>query len=283
MTSPLRILSFESRKADEMRSLIQRHGGQATIAAAMKEIPIGITPELRSFAEQLRDHAFDLVIFMTGVGAEAMVAAMETEFPRNEILDWLRQSRLIVRGPKPAAVFKRWDVPFLARAAEPNTWREVIDAVRKIAGVGEQPLAGQRVAVQEYGAPSTELYAELERLGATVLPVSVYRWSLPDDVEPLHAAIRACINNEFDIVLFTTAQHLVHTVDVAHSIGLQAEWLQALGRCVLASIGPTASERLREYGLPVAIEPEHPHMGHLVKAVFEQGPGCVARNAHRKQ
>lgn len=278
MTSPLRILSFESRKADEMRSLIERHGGHATIAAAMKEIPIGITPELRSFAEQLRDQAFGLVIFMTGVGAEALVAALETEFSRDEILDWLRQSRLIVRGPKPAAVFKKWNVPFLARAAEPNTWHEVIDEVRKIAGAGERPLAGQLVAVQEYGAPSTELYAELERLGACVLPVSVYRWSLPDDVEPLKAAIRAGINNEFDLVLFTTAQHLVHTVEVASSLGLQAEWLQALGRCVLASIGPTATERLHEYGLAVAIEPEHPHMGHLVKAVFERGPDCVARS-----
>ncbi len=276
MSSPLRILSFESRKAEEMRSLIERHGGQATLAAAMKEIPLGISPELRSFSEALRAKAFDLLIFMTGVGAEALVAALETEISRDEIMGWLRQTRIIVRGPKPAAVLKKWDVPFVARADEPNTWREVIAAVRKHCGEGDRPLAGWQVAVQEYGAPSTELYVELEQLGATVRPVTVYRWSLPDDVEPLKAAIRAAINREFDVVLFTTAQHLVHSVEVAESMGLKAEWLQALSQCVLASIGPTATERLREYDLPVAIEPEHPHMGHLVKAVFENAPSLVA-------
>lgn len=276
MSSPLRILSFESRKAEEMRSLIERQGGRATLAAAMKEIPLGISPELRSFSDALRAKSFDLLIFMTGVGAEALVAALETEIPRDDIMNWLRQTRIVVRGPKPAAVLKKWDVPFVARADEPNTWREVIAAVRKISSAGDRPLAGWRVAVQEYGAPSTELYAELEQLGATVLPVTVYRWSLPDDVEPLKAAIRAAINREFDVVLFTTAQHLVHSVEVAESMGLKAEWLQALAQCVLASIGPTATERLREYDLPVAIEPEHPHMGHLVKAVFENAPSLVA-------
>lgn len=276
MSSPLRILSFESRKVEEMRSLIERQGGRATLAAAMKEIPLGISPELRSFSEALQAKSFDLLIFMTGVGAEALVAALETEIPRDDIMNWLRQTKIVVRGPKPAAVFKKWDVPFVARADEPNTWREVIAAVRKISSAGDRPLAGWRVAVQEYGAPSTELYAELEQLGATVLPVTVYRWSLPDDVEPLKAAIRATINREFDVVLFTTAQHLVHSVEVAESMGLKAEWLQALAQCVLASIGPTATERLREYDLPVAIEPEHPHMGHLVKAVFENAPSLVA-------
>ncbi len=271
MSQQLRILSFESRKGDEMRSLIERHGGLATLAPAMKENPIGITPELRQFAELLRAGSFGLVIFMTGVGAEALVAALETEFSRDEIFEWFRQARIIVRGPKPAAVFKKWGVPFLVKADEPNTWREVIDAVRRVCGGDEQPLGGQRVAVQEYGAPSTELYAELERLGANVLPVAVYRWSLPDDVEPLKDAIRRCINDEFDVVLFTTAQHLVHSVEVAAAMGLRAEWLHALNRSVLASIGPTATERLHEYGLTVAIEPEHPHMGHLVKAVFEHG------------
>ena len=33
------------------------------------------------------------------------------------------------------------------------------------------------------------------------------------------------------------------------------------------SVGPTTSETLREHGLQVDIEPEHPKMGHLVAAV----------------
>ena len=282
MTDHLRVLSFESRKADEMRSLIERQNGEPTIAAALKEVPLGITPEIRDFVEHLRRGVFDLVIFMTGVGAEALAAAVETEFARDDFLNWLRQTRIVVRGPKPATTLKKWSVPFAARADEPNTWHEVVAAVLKTVGSeAALPLAGLTIGVQEYGQPSTELYAELVRLGATVQPVSVYRWSLPDDIEPLKAALIATTQDAFDVVLFTTAQQLVHAADVAESLGIKDAWLKAVSRCVVASIGPTASERLREYGLPVDLEPQHPHMAHLVRETLERAgdllPDCRRR------
>jgi uroporphyrinogen-III synthase len=39
---------------------------------------------------------------------------------------------------------------------------------------------------------------------------------------------------------------------------------------VVASIGPTASERLRHYDLPIDFEPSHAKMGVLVKETSEQ-------------
>ncbi len=39
---------------------------------------------------------------------------------------------------------------------------------------------------------------------------------------------------------------------------------------VVASIGPTASERLHHHDLPVDLEPSHPKMGILVKETSEQ-------------
>jgi len=39
---------------------------------------------------------------------------------------------------------------------------------------------------------------------------------------------------------------------------------------VVASIGPTASERLRHYDLPIDFEPSHSKMGVLVKEVSKQ-------------
>jgi uroporphyrinogen-III synthase len=44
----------------------------------------------------------------------------------------------------------------------------------------------------------------------------------------------------------------------------------ALKKMVVASIGPTASERLRHYDLPIDFEPSHPKMGTLVKECGEQ-------------
>jgi uroporphyrinogen-III synthase len=43
-----------------------------------------------------------------------------------------------------------------------------------------------------------------------------------------------------------------------------------LAVAAVASIGPTASERLRHHGLPIDFEPSHPKMGILVKEISEQ-------------
>jgi uroporphyrinogen-III synthase len=40
---------------------------------------------------------------------------------------------------------------------------------------------------------------------------------------------------------------------------------------VVASIGPVTTAALAEHGIVVDLEPEHPKMGHLVKALVERG------------
>lgn len=280
MSAPLRVCSFESRKAAEMRSLIERHGAVATVAESMREIPLGITPEIRQFLTLLQSGQIDMMVFLTGVGADALASAVESEVPREEFFTLLEKCRIVVRGPKPSAALKKWGVRIDARAAEPNTWRELVPAVLTAAD-SDSDLAGKRIAVQEYGSPSLELYQALTDRGASVLAVPVYMWALPEDTTALEQAIRDTISGRFDLILITTAQQLVHTLQVAESIGLRDEWLTAARRCFIASIGPTASERLREIGLPVDVEPSHPHMGHLVReslaAASELLPACQSR------
>lgn len=264
-----------------MRSLIERSGGIPTIAPAMKEVPLGITDEIRTFYERLQDGSLDLLIFTTGVGTEALATAIETEHPREQLLELMQRCRIVVRGPKPFAVLRKWQVRIDAKAPEPNTWHEVVQSVLEVADTdrtatdeeaGAQRLTGCRIAVQEYGQPSTELYAELQQHGAEVLQVPVYRWALPDDTTPVEQAIEATIRGDFDVLLFTTAQHMVHVLEVADRMGRRDEWLSAARRCVIASIGPTASERITEFGLPVDFQPSHPHMGHLVRESLEAAP-----------
>ncbi|MDA0810490.1 MAG: uroporphyrinogen-III synthase [Planctomycetota bacterium] len=279
MSDPLRVLSFESRKGDEMRSLIERNGGAATIAPAMKEVTLGMTDEIRTFFERLKEGTLDLLVFLTGVGTEALATAIETEHSREELLELMQRCRIVVRGPKPFAVLRKWNVRIDARAAEPNTWHEVVQSVLEVAGsehVGtERPLEGCRIAVQEYGEPASGLYSELEKRGAAILPVPIYKWALPDDTAPLESAIEATIRGDFDVVLFTTAQHMVHVLKIADRMGKKDEWLAAARKCVVASIGPTASERMIECGLPVDFQPTHPHMGHLVRESLEAAAGLL--------
>ena len=100
----------------------------------------------------------------------------------------------------------------------------------------------------------------------------IYKWALPDDTSLVESAIEATIRGGFDVVLLTTAQHMFHVLEVANRMGQKDEWLAAARKCVVASIGPTASERIVECGLPVDVQPEHPHMGHLVRESLEAAP-----------
>jgi len=267
-----------------MRSLIERNGGVATIAPAMKEVALGMTDEVRVFYERLTAGSLDLLIFTTGVGTEALADAIETEHSRERLLELMQQCRIVARGPKPFAVLRKWNVRIDARAAEPNTWHQVVQSVLEVAesegaASGEtstsKPLSGCRIAVQEYGQPSTDLYAELEEYGAEVLPVPIYKWALPDDTAPIECAVEATIRGDFDVVLWTTAQHLVHVIEIAERLGVKEEWLTAVRKCVIASIGPTASERIVEFGLPVDFQPTHPHMGHLVRESLQAAPELI--------
>ncbi len=142
---------------------------------------------------------------------------------------------------------------------EPNTWRELLQAIDQ-----KVPVANQIVGLQEYGITNHSLIAGLEARGAAVMPVRVYGWELPEDTGPLEANIRAIVAGQRDVLLFTSAHQVVNLLRTAEKLQLLEPLREALQSVVIGSIGPTTSEMLHESELPVSFEPEHPKMGHLV-------------------
>lgn len=268
---PLRVCSFESRRSTEMRSLLERYGCVATIAPSMREVPLDEHAAVFHFVEELRAGRIGVVVFMTGVGARALLTAVENRFSKEEFFGWLAALTIVVRGPKPVAVLREWGVRIDHRAPEPNTWRELLQTLDDFV-----PLAGKTVAVQEYGVPNAEFYAALASRGATTLSVPVYRWEFPEDPEPLRAAVQATIAGQFDVLMLTSANQLHNVIKMADMEGVREAWLTAAAKCVIASIGPTASETIQSYGLPVDIEPAHGKMGTLVRETSERAPAILA-------
>lgn len=260
------LCTFESRRSEEMRSLIERFGGSAVVAPSMQELPVEEnTVALDAIREIVAGDVSSMVLF-TGVGTEAMLNVAESAGLREQLLQVMATIPLFVRGPKPAAVLKKLGLTFTVKAPEPNTWRDLLTALAD-AGIC---LDGQVVAVQEYGVANPEFYSTLQDLGATVLPVPVYRWALPDDIEPLQQAITQSLAGEVDALLFTSAQQLRHVLQVADQMSQREAWLEAAKLLVVASIGPTCSETIRLEGLPVHVEASPPKMGPLVRVVMER-------------
>lgn len=264
----LRVLSFESRRASEMATLIARFGGRPIAAPALREVPLESNRAARDFAAALERGEFDVVVLLTGVGVRALLEAVQPEYSRERFAAALGRAKAVVRGPKPLAVLRELQVPVWVTAPEPNTWREVLAAME--ARAHEHPLAGARVAVQEYGVPNPDLLEALGARGAQVTPVPVYRWELPEDLSPLREAVGALTRGEIDVVLFTSGVQMSHLWQVAGEMGLHEAVRRSLHETVVASIGPTTSEELARRGAPRDLEASHPKIGILVREAAEQ-------------
>jgi uroporphyrinogen-III synthase len=269
---PLRVVSLESRKSSEMRSLLERHGCVAISAPSMREVPLTDQHEAFAFGEELLRDEHAIVVLLTGVGTRMLVDALSTRHEQATVLAALGRAKLVCRGPKPVAALKGLGLKPTLVAPEPNTWNDLLAMLD-----AQLPVAGQTVAVQAYGRVNEPLIEGLRERGAVVRSVAIYAWALPEDTAPLRAAIEQIVAGSVDVVTFTAAQQVAHLYEVAEQVGAAQQLTEALTkRVVCASIGPIMTEALQGRGLHADLEPEHPKMGHLVQAVARKGPAIAA-------
>jgi uroporphyrinogen-III synthase len=263
----LRVLSFESRMGAEMARLIQRHNGDPLVVSALREIPIPLqgNSAVFRFGVKLILNQLDILILMTGVGTKALLEILQTRYPLAEIIDALKKTIIVTRGPKPLAILKTLGVEANITVPEPNTWHDVIATLDYY-----RPVQGLKIAIQEYGVSKPDMIQDLQKRGADVFSVPVYRWGLPEDTAPLHSAITEVVNGRIDAMVITNAAQVDHVMQLAEQDQKTDLFRESCKKIVVASIGPTASEGLKHYDLPVDFEPSHPKMGVLVKELSEQ-------------
>ncbi len=268
----LRVVAFESRRANEMEKLIRYHGGMPQVAPSMQEVPLSEAAEALAFAEQLFDGKFDIVILLTGVGTRMLADAVATRYPRERFIEALKRVTIVARGPKPVSALREMGLKPDLLVPEPNTWRDVLAVLNS-----KLSLERRRVAVQEYGVSNPDLLAGLRNHGAIVTVVPVYRWTLPEDLAPLRDTISAIIRGEADIALFTSSQQVRHLIQVAANDGLEQRLREGFKQVAIGSIGPTMTETLNEVGLTVDYEPNSPKMGNLVSEMARRGAVLVRK------
>lgn len=259
------VAAFESRMAVEIARLIERHGGNPFVTPALREIPLDDNSAALKFGVKLTTERVDLLILLTGVGATALFDLLKTRYPWSSIVAALKQTALVARGPKPVAALKALGLQPTLTVPEPNTWLEVVSTLDEY-----RPVKGLRVAVQEYGASNRDLLEALKQRGAEVFPVPIYRWALPDNLAPLRQALNNIISGKVSVLLITNAAQVDHVMQVLEKDGKVEPFRASLKKMVVASIGPTASERLSHYEWPIDLEPSHAKMGALVKETAEQ-------------
>ncbi len=260
----LHVVSFESRRAKEIEVLIQKEGGIPFVAPSLKEVPLEQNSQVFEFGQKLFSGEVEILILQTGVGARFLIEVLKTKYQLEEIRSQFKSVILVARGPKPIAALAQIQLKPNMSVPEPNTWHEIVKTLEQ-----KNLIQSRKIAIQEYGTPNEALTAALKEKGAQVFVVAVYRWELPENLEPLKMAIQKITEGKADILLWTSAQQLVHVLRVARQLGQEEAFRQGAKKAIIASIGPIASEALARNGFSVDFEPLHPKMPILIKELAE--------------
>lgn len=259
-----KVIGFlEARRARELSALFETHGARVRSCPLLR--PISRKEEIALFAERAIAREFDLIIFYTGPGVTA-IAEHARELGKGEaLIEALRATQLIARGPKTAAALWSFGIANFWQPY-PAATRGIIDLLRRI------DLAGRRVAVQVAGERRIE---ELERAvasaGASLFEFSPYGYAFPEDPQPILDFIDALSKGEINVVAFTAPPQVELLFAAAEKFGRAEQLAKGLReQTVCAAVGSVTAQKLGEYGISPSISPEVGTMTALVLALCER-------------
>jgi uroporphyrinogen-III synthase len=256
------IALLESRKIDELATMVRRLGGEPLNAPTVREVgrPEDVTPHLSALAA--REYA--IVIFLTGAGATAVLQEAERRSVLRDVASALTMATVAARGPKPLAALKRYGISAAITTAKPHTSRELLDALSAVS------LQGARTLLVHYGERNAEIAAAVRARGARLDEVCPYEWALPEDPQPIAALIQKVLEQRVDAALFTSQVQCRHLFVVAREMRLAPELAAALNRDVIVgAIGPVCAAALREAGVVPDVMPASPNMASLLTAIVD--------------
>jgi uroporphyrinogen-III synthase len=237
----------ETRELDLFTGMLERRGATVLrcplVAIRDAPDPAPVVEWIRRFAEG----ACDDLILLTGEGLRRLCAAIDKHAPtlREPFLVALGRVRKTTRGPKPARALKELGLKTDLAAATPTTQGV-------IAALGAVGLSGRRVGVQLYGTePNRPLMDFLERAGAAVLPVAPYVYASAADDAAVRTLLERMAAGSVDAIAFTSTPQVERLYALAPKGVVDA----ALGRTLVAAIGPVVADALRNHGVEARVMP----------------------------
>jgi uroporphyrinogen-III synthase len=247
------------RRADEQIGLLESRGANCLHGPVIKTHPQDSQEAMRSATQSLIDRPPDLIVLTTGLGVRSWLEAAASIHLGDGLRAVLSTIPLYARGPKStgALVTEGFQVAWTAPNAR---YDDVIQVLT------ERGVAGERIGIQLDGAGATELCETIELLGAHVIRIPVYRWSLPDDFGPAERLLRAVVDRKLDAVTFTAKPAVENFFEIADSVGCGPDVVDALRTDVAPfCVGPVCAIGLTDAGVPAPHVPERHRLGSLVQ------------------
>jgi uroporphyrinogen-III synthase len=258
----LRVLVPETRELDLFASMLEAEGAAALRCPLVRILDLDDTAAAEAWIDALTAGQFQDVVWLTGEGLRRLLDIAERKGDRAAFVGALGRVRSITRGPKPARALRELGyTPGLAPSAP--TSQGVVDAL------AHEAIAGRTIGVQLYpGADGLPLLTALRGRGALLFPVTPYRYAPQADAGLVANAIRDMVEDRIHMVAFTSSPQVDRLVEVAREEGLEEALRQALGRIIVAAVGPVVEERLHRHGVTHVHRPDSSfHLKPFVRAI----------------
>ncbi|MFI9652627.1 uroporphyrinogen-III synthase [Guyparkeria halopsychrophila] len=268
-----RVALPESRQIDILAGLLERRGAMVTRCPL---VSIHDSPDqdgvLAWIDRFLADRSMGDLILLTGEGIARLHAAAERSSRETAFLRRLEQTRLIVRGPKPGRVLKRWGLQAEVRAERPTS-EGVISTLQEL----DQPAPCTGVVL--YGTePNIPLIRAVHEIGSQPVPVAPYVYATESETEAVLALIEELARGQTNVILFTAQPQINRLLRVARGAGRLEALHRGLERAVVAAIGPVMAQHLEGLDIRVDVMPSRRFLMHpLVDALADH---LQRREAH---
>ena len=245
------VITRAREQASRFRRLLEEAGGEVLEIPTIRIAPPESWDPLDSAIARLDE--FRWVVFTSVNGVESVRRRLGE---RGKDLSAFRPLRVAAIGPATAAAL-----------AEGGVSAEVVPDEYRAEGLVErlraQIRSGDGVLLPRAAKTRDLLVKELERLGARVTEVPVYR-TLPAS-EGARALRRALETRSVDVVTFTSSSTVRHFVALITPRAAKT----LLRDVALACIGPITADTAREFDLETRIMPSEYTIPALARAIIE--------------
>lgn len=251
------------RRKRELASALERRGAIVKHAPALSTIPHLDDGRLIDDTRALIAAPPDIVVATTGIGFRGWIEAADAAGLAEDLIDAMRDARLIARGPKARGAIQQAGLE-ADWVAESETAAELRDYLLA------EGVDGLRVAVQHHGNGSDGLDEAFAAAGADVQSLLVYGWGAPLQPESHLEWIDRAAEGGVDAVLFTSAPGAESWIETARERGALAGVAAraAAGALVIAAVGPVTAAPLERVGLTVRY-PDRWRLGALVRMLVQ--------------
>ncbi len=229
---------------EETAMFVRKLGWNPFIVHAVELKPLARSSILKEFSRVIGEGPIDWLVCMSSIGVDAFFDMLKPH--SNSLPSRADQPRVIAVGPMTSEALIRHGVQS-AVVPEKYSSGGILDYFSKF------ELKGHRVVLVRSSAADDHLSVSLTSRGAFVETITVYRSTVPTNVESVLDFLAGLEKGQFQAVLFTSAASASNLFSIAERENPRSHLIRLMSSTLVGAIGPATAERLRELGLDPSV------------------------------